>query len=63
VQALYALRMEQKNALVVRAGMDGVLEEVSIGIGQQVGPGTILARLANSARLMARVHVSGSTGR
>jgi HlyD family secretion protein len=57
MQALYSLRTEQKNALLVRAGMDGVLEEVSIGIGQQVGPGTILARVANSARLKARVHV------
>jgi HlyD family secretion protein len=57
MQALYSLRTEQKNALLVRARMDGVLEEVSIGIGQQVGPGTILARVANSARLMARVHV------
>ncbi len=57
MQALYDLRMEQKNALIVRAGMEGILEEVSIGIGQQVGPGTILARVANSARLMARVHV------
>lgn len=57
MQALYDLRMEQKNALIVRAGMEGILQEVSIGIGQQVGPGTILARVANSARLMARVHV------
>lgn len=57
MQALYALRAEQKESLHVRAGMDGVLEEVSIGIGQQVNPGTILARVANSSRLMARVHV------
>jgi HlyD family secretion protein len=57
MQALYTLRTEQKEALKVRAGMTGILEEVSIGIGQQVGPGTILARVANSARLMARIHV------
>lgn len=57
MQALYALRMEQKAALLVRAGMTGILEEISIGIGQQIGPGTILARVANSERLMARVHV------
>jgi len=57
MQALYALRTEQKAALLVRAGMNGILEEISIGIGQQIGPGTILARVANSARLMARVHV------
>jgi HlyD family secretion protein len=56
-QALYSLRTEQKQALMVRAGMSGILEEVSIGLGQQVGPGTILARVANSARLMARIHV------
>lgn len=57
MQALYNLRTEQKAALLVRAGMNGILEEVSIGNGQQVGPGTILARVANSARLMARIHV------
>ena len=57
MQALYALRTQQKEALFVRAGMDGVVEEVSVGNGQQVGPGTILARVANSARLMARVQV------
>jgi HlyD family secretion protein len=57
MQALYTLRTEQKEALKVRGGMTGILEEVSIGIGQQVGPGTILARVANSARLMARIHV------
>ena len=57
MQALYELRTHQKEALTVRAGMDGVLEEVSVGVGQQVGPGTILARVTNSSRLMARVHV------
>lgn len=57
MQALYSLRIQQKDSLQVRAGMTGVLEEVSTGIGQQVGPGTILARVANSARLMAEVHV------
>ena len=57
MQALYSLRTQQKEALVVRAGLDGVVEEVSVGNGQQVGPGTILARVANSSRLMARIHV------
>ena len=57
MQALYSLRTQQKEALIVRAGLDGVVEEVSVGNGQQVGPGTILARVANSSRLMARIHV------
>jgi len=57
IQALYELRNQQKDALLVRAGMDGVLEEVAIGAGQQINTGTILARVTNSARLMARIHI------
>jgi HlyD family secretion protein len=57
MQALYELRSRQKQRLLVRSGMDGVLEQVSVGAGQQVGPGTILAQVTNSSRLMARVHV------
>jgi HlyD family secretion protein len=57
MQALYDLRSQQRQALLVRAGMEGILEEVSVGTGQQVGSGTILARVANTSRLMARIHV------
>jgi HlyD family secretion protein len=57
MQALYELRSQQKQGLLVRSGMTGVLEEVSVGAGQQVGPGTILAEITNSSRLMARIHV------
>jgi HlyD family secretion protein len=57
MQALYDLRSQQRKALLVRAGMEGMLEEVSVGTGQQVGSGTILARVANTSRLMARIHV------
>jgi HlyD family secretion protein len=58
MQALYDLRDQQKEALQVRAGMNGILEEVSVGPGQQVLTGTNLARVTNSAKLMARVHIS-----
>src|ERR1700756_3056980 len=57
MQALYELRSQQKQGLLVRSGMEGVLEEVSVGAGQEVGPGTILAQVTNSSRLMARVHI------
>ncbi|GAC1617404.1 MAG: HlyD family efflux transporter periplasmic adaptor subunit [Candidatus Acidiferrum sp.] len=57
IQALYALKMQQKESLLVRAGIYGVLEEVSVDAGQQVGPGTNLARVTDSARLIARIHV------
>ena len=57
MQALYDLRHQQQSNLQVRAGMEGVLQEVSVAAGQQIGPGTILARVTNSSRLMARVNV------
>jgi HlyD family secretion protein len=60
VQALYALKQQQKDALNVRAGIAGVLEEVSVDPGQQVARGTNLARVTGSARLMARLHVPES---
>jgi HlyD family secretion protein len=57
LQSLYDFRDTQRQNLLVRAGMDGVLEEVSVASGQQVGPGTNLARVTNSSRLMARIHI------
>jgi HlyD family secretion protein len=57
MQALYELRNRQKLGLQVRAGMDGILEQVSVGVGQQIGPETILAKVTNSSRLMARIRV------
>ena len=60
MQALYELRLQQQQGLQVRAGIGGVLEAVSVGAGQQIGPGTILAQVTNSSRLMARVNVPES---
>lgn len=63
IQALYALKLQQKESLLVRAGISGVLEEVSVDAGQQVGPGTNLARVTDSARWMARLHVPEARAR
>ena len=63
VQALYSLKMQQKEALQVRAGIAGVLEEVTVDAGQQVAIGTNLARVTGSARLMARIHIPESQSR
>jgi HlyD family secretion protein len=60
VQALYALKTQEKEDLIVRAGVAGVLEEISVDVGQRVGPGTNLARVSGAARLMARIHVPES---
>ncbi|HUL16067.1 MAG TPA: HlyD family efflux transporter periplasmic adaptor subunit [Terriglobales bacterium] len=60
VQALYELKTQQKEALLVRAGISGVLEEVSVGSGQQVNAGTNLARVSSSERLVARIRIPES---
>jgi HlyD family secretion protein len=63
VQALYALKMQQKEALQVHAGIAGVLAERGVDAGQQVAPGTNLAKIRSSARLAARLHVPESQSR
>lgn len=60
VQALYELKMQQKDALLVRAGIAGILEEVSVDAGQQIGAGANLARVTSSEKLMARIHIPES---
>ena len=45
-QALYDLRRSQKEALTVRASIEGVLQELAVEVGQEVTPGANLARVA-----------------
>src|SRR5215472_7818572 len=47
LRALAALKRSQKDALHVRAGIAGVLQELPVQVGQQVAPGTTLAKVAN----------------
>jgi HlyD family secretion protein len=57
VRALVALRQRQVDELRVRAGVDGVLQLVPVEVGQQVAPGTNLARVADPGRLKAELKV------
>ena len=57
-RALYQLRVTQREALRVRAGVEGVLQAMPVDAGQQVLPGTNLARVANPKRLKAEVRVA-----
>ena len=57
-RANYALRNQQLDELRVRAGMDGVLQQVPVEVGSQVGPGTNLARVANPTKLKAEVRIA-----
>jgi HlyD family secretion protein len=58
LRALVALRQSQVSQLRVRAGINGMLTEVPVQVGQQVGPGTNLARVADQARLKAVLKIA-----
>jgi HlyD family secretion protein len=58
-----ALRRQQVDQLRVRAGMTGVLEQVAVNVGQQVSPGTNLARVADPTRLKAELRIAETQAR
>jgi multidrug efflux pump subunit AcrA (membrane-fusion protein) len=51
------LRQRQADALQVRAGIAGVLQEVAVQVGAQVAAGANLARVARTDVLIARLQV------
>lgn len=56
-RATAQLRNEELEALSVRAGVAGVLQVLPVEVGQQVQPGTNLARVADPTKLKAEVHI------
>jgi len=59
----YELRRRQREQLKVRAGVEGVLQQLPVDVGQRVGAGTNLARVANPARLKAEIGISETQAR
>jgi RND family efflux transporter MFP subunit len=57
LRALAELRRKQVDALKVRAGIAGMLQEVPVQVGQHVTPGTNLARVAQPEKLKAELRV------
>ncbi len=57
LQSQVALRRSQIDALKVRAGIVGVLQQVPVEVGAQVAPGTNLARVADPSRLKAELRI------
>ncbi|HJR61941.1 MAG TPA: HlyD family efflux transporter periplasmic adaptor subunit [Vicinamibacterales bacterium] len=57
-RAQYDLRLQQLDNLKVKAGMAGVLSQVPVEVGQTIGPGTNLARVADPTRLKAEVRIA-----
>src|SRR5690606_41954577 len=58
LRAAYDLVSSNLADLKVKAGMTGVLQVVPVEVGQQVGGGTNVARVANPSRLKAQIRVS-----
>lgn len=56
-RALYNLKKSQYDALHLRAGLEGVLQLVPVEEGQQVTPGTNLARVADPNKLKAEIKI------
>src|SRR5262245_55555963 len=56
-RALMRLKRRQVEELQVRAGLTGVVQVVSVDIGQQVAQGANLARVADPSRLKAELKI------
>ena len=57
-RALAKLKESQLDRLRVRAGIDGVLQEQTLKIGQYVTPGTTLAKVVQPQRLKAELKIA-----
>ena len=63
MRTLAQLKQEQLDALKVRAGIDGVLVDLPLQVGQHVLPGTMLAKVVEPEHLMATLKVAETQAR
>jgi HlyD family secretion protein len=63
IRALAALKKKQFDALRVRAGIDGILVDVPLQVGQHVQPGTMLAKVVQPNHLMAQLKIAETQAR
>jgi HlyD family secretion protein len=57
-RAAYELKRKQVDQLTIRAGIDGVLQEVDVEVGQRVALGAILAKVADPRKLKAELKIA-----
>jgi HlyD family secretion protein len=57
-RAAYELKRKQVDQLTIRAGVDGVLQEVDVEVGQRVPAGTLLAKVADPRKLKAVLQIA-----
>lgn len=63
MRVLDDLKQKQLNALKVRAGIDGVLVELPLHVGEHVSPGAMLAKVVQPNHLMAELKVAETQAR
>ena len=63
MRTLAALKQKQLDALKVRAGIDGVLVDLPLQVGQHVLPGTMLAKVVEPDHLMATLKIAETQAR
>ena len=63
MRVLAELKKKQLEALKVRAGIDGVLVELPLHVGEHVSPGAMLAKVVQPNHLMAELKVAETQAR
>jgi HlyD family secretion protein len=63
MRVLYELKKKQLDALKVRAGINGILVEMPLQVGQHVLPGTMLAKVVQPNHLMAELKIAETQAR
>ena len=63
IRALAELKQKQLDALKVRAGIEGVLVDLPLQVGQHVLPGTMLAKVVQPNHLIAELKVAETQAR
>jgi HlyD family secretion protein len=58
LRAMADLKDSQVEALKVRAGVAGVLQEMAVSAGQQLNAGTVLAKIAQPTKLKAQLKIA-----
>jgi HlyD family secretion protein len=57
-RAMYNLKKSQLDQLHIRPGIDGMLQELDVEVGQKVLQGTVLARVAQPTQLKAALKIA-----
>jgi HlyD family secretion protein len=58
LRAAWERKKQQVRELVIRAGTEGVLQEINLQVGQRIQPGTVLAKVARPENLKAELKIS-----